>query len=143
MVKIEPKDNRRIRVVKELVENGGALGPAIRKAGYSEAVAKTPKKLTDGDRFQELLEEYIPESKLLKVQNEGLAAEKHERVGKDSYRKVADHQTRHLFLRTGLQLRGRLKESEISVGPVIVPVLIQKQDGRTEAHNDQPASETV
>lgn len=43
---------RRDKAIKELVENGGSVGKAMRKAGYSPKTAKTPKKLTDTDAFK-------------------------------------------------------------------------------------------
>jgi hypothetical protein len=48
------------RTMKALVENGGSVRDAMRKAGYSEAMIKTPSKLTRSKNWKELLEEILP-----------------------------------------------------------------------------------
>ncbi len=48
------------KTMKILVENGGSVSDAMRKAGYSEAMIKTPSKLTKSKNWQELLEEALP-----------------------------------------------------------------------------------
>lgn len=58
--------------VKETMENLGkgkkvSLGKILRKHGYSEAVVKNPKIVTESKGWQELLEEALPESLLNKV----------------------------------------------------------------------------
>lgn len=44
---------RRQKAIKELVENGGSVGAAMRKAGYSPKTAKNPEKLTKTKAFKE------------------------------------------------------------------------------------------
>jgi hypothetical protein len=69
MEKLSLKNNKIIRTpatlkqkkaMKALVENGGSMRDAMRKAGYSEAMIKTPSKLTRSKNWTELLEEFLP-----------------------------------------------------------------------------------
>lgn len=57
---------------KETLENLGkgkkvSLGKILRKHGYSEAVAKNPKIVTESKGWQQLLEEALPDSLLSSV----------------------------------------------------------------------------
>lgn len=56
------------KAAKALVENGGNKGAALRTAGYSNAVIKNPKKVTDSPTFQDLFNSMLPDD---------LLAEKH------------------------------------------------------------------
>lgn len=49
---------KQIKAVSNMVENGGIASRAMVDAGYSEATAKTPQKLTESKGFKELCEEY-------------------------------------------------------------------------------------
>ena len=69
--KVKPDNIRQKKVAKEVVENGSSMGAAMRGAGYSEAYSKHPEKLKRTDSWQELMEEYLPDS---------LLAEKHEEL---------------------------------------------------------------
>jgi hypothetical protein len=55
------------KAARLLVENGGNVSKAMRDAGYTEATAKTPQKLTESVGFQELLEIYLPDDMLLRA----------------------------------------------------------------------------
>lgn len=46
------------KAIEAMVENGGAVMPAMIQAGYSPATAHTPGKLTNSGGFKELLVEY-------------------------------------------------------------------------------------
>lgn len=65
---------KQIRAVKRLVENGGNVSRAMIDAGYSPQTAKTPQKLTESKVFNDLLEEYLPDDKLLKTHKKALEA---------------------------------------------------------------------
>lgn len=60
------------RVLKNLAENGGKMGKAIKDAGYSQSTADTPSKITKSKTFKQLLEQYLPESKLLDLHDKQL-----------------------------------------------------------------------
>lgn len=55
-----PATLKQRKAMKALVENGGSVRDAMRKAGYSEAMIKTPSKLTKSKNWQDLLEEALP-----------------------------------------------------------------------------------
>jgi len=75
-----------------------SYGSLLIKSGYSEVTAKEPGKILQGRGFQELMANYgITEDKLATRLNEGLDADK-----KDS----ADHNVRHKYLETALELKG-------------------------------------
>lgn len=48
---------RQRRAVQILAANGGSVGAAMRAAGYSRAMAKSPSKLTKSKGFEELCRE--------------------------------------------------------------------------------------
>lgn len=52
------------KAFKNAVENGGSMGEAMINAGYSEATAKTPQKLTESRGWEILLDEYMPDDLL-------------------------------------------------------------------------------
>lgn len=59
------------KAIKKLVENGGkSVSQAMREAGYSEATAKTPSKLTKSDGWQELMDKYMPDKLIAKTHKE-------------------------------------------------------------------------
>ena len=45
---------KQIKAISNMVENGGIASRAMVDAGYSEATAKTPQKLTESKGFKEL-----------------------------------------------------------------------------------------
>lgn len=55
------------KAVDNLVENGGNVSKAMKDAGYSEATAKTPQKLTKSDGYKELMDAYLPDDMLLRA----------------------------------------------------------------------------
>lgn len=71
--KEKPKSNPTIRqkkLAKEISENlGTPMGKAMRKVGYSKEYSESPKQLTSTKSWQDLMEEYIPDT---------LLAEKHQ-----------------------------------------------------------------
>lgn len=52
----------------------------MRAAGYSESSAKTPKKLTESDGWQELMDKYLPDKKLVDTHKKLLNAHKLEHM---------------------------------------------------------------
>ena len=54
-------------VASKLVENGGNLGKAMIASGYSEATAKTPKKLTESIGWKELMKNCFSDELLTKT----------------------------------------------------------------------------
>jgi len=74
-LRIEKAKVRQISVLKEMVEGGGkTLTKAGKKLGYSDAYLKSGK-LTKTKAWNELLEDQIPDTALVKV-HKGLLAHK-------------------------------------------------------------------
>lgn len=67
---------RREKVIVHLAGNGGNMADAMRKAGYSEEYANNPQKMKRTKTFQELLDQYLPEKKVVQVHRELLGAAK-------------------------------------------------------------------
>lgn len=96
------------RAVEATLENIGRERPIskqniLRKAGYSEAIAKNPDMVFESKGFQELLDIYLPEDDLLKALNEDIK-------GKPLNRKAE--------LELAFKLRGNLKDKGES-NPVV------------------------
>lgn len=109
------------RAVKDTLENIGRKRPKSKKqiikdAGYSDSVAKNPDIVLESKGFQDLLEQYFPDDKLMKVGQEGMEANKvisAHITYKDADEKtndfieVPDHPTRHKFWDSILELKSK------------------------------------
>lgn len=105
------------KAVAILVEDGGSVSGAMRKAGYSPATAKTPSKLTDSPAFIDYLEKAgVTDQKLAQVLNEGLNATKAVVMAaetNDSFVDIQpDYQTRHKYLETAIKVKGHVKPQD-------------------------------
>lgn len=108
-----------------VVENRGmAISKAMETVGYKKKTAKNPKNLTESKGWEELLEEHLPDSLLVKKEIEGLDANKvisanitygeaDEKT--NDFIEVPDMQTRHKYLETGLKMKKKLSETNINV----------------------------
>lgn len=96
------------KAIENAVENGGNISKAMRDAGYSPATAKNPDKLTKSDAWQELMEKYLPDEKLLEVGEEGLDAWKIHSSHTEPDKQIPDYQTRAKYLELALKLKKRL-----------------------------------
>lgn len=63
---------RHRNVIKDMAVNGGSLKKALKKNGYSKSVQETPSKVTKTKTFKQLLDQYLPESKLLDLHDKQL-----------------------------------------------------------------------
>jgi len=61
---------KQLKAAKILVENGGNIGNAMRKAGYGRGTAKTPQKLTGSKGWQDIMREYFPDEYMAKKHRE-------------------------------------------------------------------------
>jgi hypothetical protein len=59
---------------KKMAEKGRSMRQAILEAGYSEAVANAPSKLTSTQTWQDLLEKYLPDERLTEKHEELMEA---------------------------------------------------------------------
>lgn len=72
---------RQEKAVQLFVENRGkSVSTAMREAGYSDATAKNPKNLTETDAWQQLMDKYLPDKKLVDVHKKMLNAHKLEHM---------------------------------------------------------------
>lgn len=63
------------KALKGALENGGKISPAMRAAGYSEAMAKNPQKLKESDGWQSLMKGLgLSDNDLLRKSKEHLEA---------------------------------------------------------------------
>lgn len=71
---------KQIKAIENVVENGGNVSKAMKDAGYSEATAKTPQKLTESKAWLELMEEHLSDQKLTE-KHEAFLNSENEAVG--------------------------------------------------------------
>lgn len=95
--------------MKKVVENGGNVSRAMIDVGYSPKTAENPQKLTQSKAWEEYLEEYLPDAKLMKVHEEGLEATKIHTSHTEPDREVPDYAVRHKYLDTAYKLKKRLQ----------------------------------
>lgn len=60
------------RVLKYMAENGCSMKAALKALGYSETVQNSPSKVTKTKTWKAMLDEYLPESKLLDIHEKQL-----------------------------------------------------------------------
>lgn len=58
------------KIAKNFAENGGKMSEAIRDAGLSESMARNPQKITDSKTWNEVVEEFLPDSELTEKHKE-------------------------------------------------------------------------
>lgn len=127
-----------IRARKALIllgENGGNARKALKDAGYSQKVADNPNRVIKSDAFQQLVEQQLPDSLLVRVHKEGLTANrvvsarvtnKEAGVDTDDFIEVPDHAVRHKFLVTGYELKKKLERGN----NVFMPIQFNVGDDR-------------
>jgi len=64
------------RAAKFTVENGGNVSKAMKQAGYSDAMAHNPQKLTESKAWPQLMEEFLSEESLAKAHKELMHAKR-------------------------------------------------------------------
>jgi hypothetical protein len=94
--------------MKKMLENGGVVSRAMADSGYSPAMAKNPQKLTTTKGWQELMDEFLPDSKIIKKINEGLEATRIHTSHTEPDRIVPDYNVQHKFVETSLKIKGKL-----------------------------------
>lgn len=103
---------KQTKALENLVGNGGNVTKAMREAGYSEATANTPQKLTESKGWQELVEEYLPDDLLAKVNKEGLEAV---RITGEEGSATPDYATRHRYLETALKIKDKFPSKKLDL----------------------------
>lgn len=108
------------KIAFKKVLKGTSISKAMSEVGYADSTSKSTGKLTRTKGWQELVDKYISEEKLMKVHAEGLNAYKIKQgavlggeIGLQSAEiQEPDFATRHKYLETGYKVRGRMKEPE-------------------------------
>jgi hypothetical protein len=118
---------------KKILENPRLpIGKVMEEVGYSPNTAVHPKDLTESKGFNELMEQYLPNEKVLKTHEEGLEATKQLSVrgGKDAnaesddFIEVPDHPTRLKAVELAYKVKGKLKDGGVAVQiNNIIPIL--------------------
>ena len=146
------------KAIEKVSENiGKPLGEIMKEAGYSESTSETPQRLTESKAWMELMDQYIPDDKLLIKHKEALEAVKPigalilidkdgKTVTKDNEGmiEVSDQQTRLKAVELGYRVKGKLKPEEgasLQAKILVIPSeLISKYD--TPASSDTSNSST-
>lgn len=95
----------RTRKILRRVANGETILDAAQKEGYSYETARSGR-VTVTRSWNELLEEYLSDDKLIKATTDGLESKQLVKVGKKT-EAVPDMSVRHKFLSTALKLRSK------------------------------------
>jgi len=89
---------RQKKLAKEIAENGGKpIGESMRKVGYSKAYSESPDKLMKTKTWNDLMEQYLPDS---------LLTEKHQALLNKTDK---DDQPETNAVRAGLDMAYKLK----------------------------------
>lgn len=99
---------RQARAIRDLVENGGNIGQAMIKAGYSKATSKTPQKLTSSIAWKQAMSQHLPLDELFRTHKEALQATKWNNFRNDW---EADHSIRLKAVEMAYKLKGYDKHS--------------------------------
>jgi len=95
--------------IKKQVKKGEIVSVSKAMRGiYSDATAKHPEKINTLPEFRDLIEKELPDSLLLKVHAEGLAATD----GTGS----PDYSVRHKYLDTGYKIKGKMPKENSRLG---------------------------
>lgn len=86
----------------KLQETAGNVSKAMKLAGYSDASAKDPQRLTRSKGWQELMEKYLPDKRLLKV-HKGLLENK-------------DWRARDAGLDKAYKVKGKYVDTKVQIG---------------------------
>lgn len=106
---VNPTEKQR-KVARE-VAKGKSVSQAMKSAGYSDAMAKNPQKLTSSKGWKELMKEYLPEEELAKLHREQLRATTYTKNGKQ----VPDNTARLKALELGYRVHGVYKPTQLEV----------------------------
>ncbi len=131
--KIEPKVKHKM-VLKNLA-TGMSKKDALLKAGFSMSTARQPKRVLESKGFQKLLKRRIGDEGLIKTLKEGLKATTTKVVVVGKYKDGTpitkrihqkDFSVRHKYLKTGLELKGHIKEDPGNNSIINIAVILDK-----------------
>lgn len=108
----------------------GIKAEAMRQAGYSPNTARAPTKLTNSKAWSELLEQYLPDDRLLQKHDEALEAVKwNDFTGE----REPDQSIRLRATELGYKIKGKLSDNTVNIsGDKVIAIL-----GGSSVHQDQ------
>ena len=118
--------------MQHIVENGGPISEAMRKAGYSENTIKSPSKLTTSEGWKELVVEVGKDIDLSDVMKEGLNADKPLGEGMT----FPDYPTRHKYMDTLIKIGGGYAAEKIEISTPEPLLGGQSNNGNTSNNSD-------
>ena len=140
------------KVIKEMLDNGGYVKPAMEKAGYSNAYSRNPHKIVQTKSFQELLDKYLPDEDITKKHKELLEAQKVISAnvyasGKDGkpvndFIEVPDNQTQSKMVELGYKIKDKVPSQRTDItsgGEKIAPIF----GGLSEVQDDDSDQEDI
>ena len=132
------------RVFKKVVENHGFnVSKAMREEGYTEASAKNPSNVTNTKSWEQLLDEYLPESELVAVHKKALYATKVVTSPTEPDREVDDIPTSLRAAELGYKIRGKLIDrKDVTSGGQIIPLLGGMTNAISNNDSDKETPET-
>lgn len=106
------------QVLKLIAENHGKpVSKAMEEVGYKYNTAKKPSNLTRSKGWAELLEEFLPDSKIIKALDEGILATKWRGSFTEPDKKVEDYAVRAKYTELALKVKGKLIDKQEVSGP--------------------------
>lgn len=116
------------KLAAKKVLEGMPISKAMGEVGYASSTANATGKLTNSKGWQELMDKYIPDSDLAKVHKEGLEATTFysEGIGNGFTELIEkpDYSVRHKYLKTGYELKGKMKPDLLPPGTTTNQTLI-------------------
>src|SRR5574341_427314 len=112
---------KQLKAIENVVENRGNVSKAMLDAGYDETTAKNPKNLTESRAWQDLMDKYLDDKRLVRVHAEGLGARRKraEIVDRDDkgrpvyqYFDEPDYFARHKYLETAYKIKDKLNAED-------------------------------
>lgn len=101
-----------------VAKGGKSLAKAAREAGYSEAVARNPEKVTKTQSWQALMDKYLPQDLIARKHQELLEAEDVvfiPRGNKILERRRPDHMARRAGVEMAHKLRGNYAPEKVEL----------------------------
>lgn len=116
------------RVLKKILENPSQpIGKSMMEVGYARNTAIAPhKNLQSSKGWEELVEQYLPDSLLVEATLEGILEPKKIHGTGDNFVELKDYGTVHKFVDTGLKIKNKFpKESRDTTinNVVVIPIL--------------------
>ena len=112
-------------LLKYMSENVGlSMSQAMKDLGYSENYSNSPDKIKKTKGWKALMRKYLPDSKLVKVANEGLEATMVKTSLTEPDRTLPDYAVRQRYLETVLKMKGKLiDKTDFTSGGKPIPIL--------------------